>query len=311
MAPGDTPRPTDSRADAAQRRAHTLFNPPAAQASADMAPWRVRMHGIIFEAETPEGRLFDIVLSWLILISVGAVMLESVAVINARFGPLLRGVEWAITVLFTIEYALRLACVRRPFGYAISFFGVVDLLSVIPTYLSLAVAGTQALLVIRVLRLLRVFRLFRLARLVNEAEVLFVALMSSRAKITVFLGAVVTLVIVFGTTVYVVEGPESGFTSIPRSIYWAIVTLTTVGYGDIAPRTPLGQAIAAAVMILGYAIIAVPTGIVSVELIEATRAARIQRVACPSCAAAEHESDARHCRFCGARLRGEGGGDRG
>ncbi|WP_437628181.1 ion transporter [Sorangium sp. So ce1151] len=276
-----------------------------------MAPWRVRMHDIIFEAETFGGRLFDIVLSWLILISVGAVMLESVAAINARIGPVLRGVEWGITVLFTIEYVLRLACVRRPFGYAVSFFGIVDLLSLVPTYLSLAVAGTQALLVIRVIRLLRVFRLFRLARLVGEAEVLFVALMSSRAKITVFLGTVLTLVIIFGTSLYVVEGPASGFTSIPRSIYWAIVTLTTVGYGDIAPRTALGQAIAAAVMILGYAIIAVPTGIVSVELVEAARAARVQRVTCPSCAAAEHESDARYCRFCGARLRDASGDDRG
>jgi voltage-gated potassium channel len=309
-----SPPAEQARTRAARQRAHTLFNPTSTGTTAQMAAWRVRLNRIIFESDTPGGKLFDIILLCLILVSVAAVMLESVQCINARHGSLLRSVEWLLTVAFTVEYLLRLACVRRPLGYATSFFGVVDLLSVAPTYLSLLVAGTQALLVVRILRLLRIFRLFKLAQFVLQAEVLVAGLLASLAKVTVFLGCVVTLVVILGTTMYLVEGPATGFTSIPRSVYWAVVTLTTVGYGDIAPQSPLGQTLAAAVMVLGYSIIAVPTGIVSVELAEASRAARAEtdeRPATPSttadapcrhCGAAGHSTVARFCRLCGAAL---------
>ncbi len=272
-----------------------------------MAPWRRRVNRIIFGAHTPAGRRFDLALVWAILLSVAAVMLESIEAVELRHGWWLRGVEWTLTGLFTVEYLLRLSCVRRPLGYARSFFGLVDLLSVIPTYLSLVFAGTQALVVIRILRVMRVFRLFRLAQFVGQAEMLTTALLRSREKIGVFLIAVVTLVVIMGTIMYLVEGKAAGFSSIPRSIYWAVVTLTTVGYGDIAPRTGLGQAISAVVMILGYSIIAVPTGIVSVELAEASRHGRKQR-SCPGCEAAGHDEDARCCKHCGAALEAESEG---
>lgn len=286
----------------ADERAHTLFNPPGAVATPDMAPWRVRLHDVIFEADTPNGRLFDIVLIWAILLSVAAVMLESMASVNATWGPELRVLEWTLTGLFTLEYLLRLVAVRRPLGYVTSFFGVIDLLSILPTYLSLMVGGTQALLAVRILRLLRVYRLFRLVHFVGQAEVLVAALIASREKITVFLGSIVALVVVMGSLMYLVEGPEAGFTSIPRSVYWAIVTLTTVGYGDIAPTSPLGQGIASMIMIAGYAIIAVPTGIVTVELADATRRRSVTNTACPDCGRSGHDLDARHCKHCGGRL---------
>lgn len=286
-----------------EERAHSLFNPPAVAATPEMARWRLWLHDIIFEADTPGGRAFDIVLIWAILLSVGTVMVETVASINAEYGPILRVIEWTMTVLFTIEYVLRLICVRRPLGYATSFFGVVDLMSVVPTYLSLFFAGTQALLAVRILRLLRVFRLFKLAHFVGQAEVLVAALIASREKIAVFMGGVVSLVVIMGSVMYLVEGPDGGFTSVPRSIYWAVVTLTTVGYGDIAPQSAIGQTIAAAVMILGYAIIAVPTGIVTVEIAEATnRRKKITTRSCPDCSRQGHDLDAAFCKHCGGGL---------
>lgn len=264
-------------------------------------PWRARLHRIIFEADTPAGKAFDVVLLWAILLSVGVVLVESMVAVRERFGAVLRAVEWGFTLLFTVEYGLRLISVRKPWRYAISFFGVVDLLAVLPTYVSLFVAGSQSLIVIRALRLLRVFRIFKLRGYVREANVLLVALRMSRPKITVFLGSVLTLVIIMGALMYLIEGEENGFTSIPRGIYWAIVTLTTVGYGDIAPHTVLGQALASVVMIMGYSIIAIPTGIVSVELAQATRQAVTTR-ACPSCSHEGHDRDAKYCKYCGEPL---------
>ncbi|MDP8223135.1 MAG: ion transporter [Candidatus Lernaella stagnicola] len=265
------------------------------------SPWRARLHEIIFEADTPLGKAFDILLFILIILSVFAVMLESVSWLRADYGRILYLIEWAFTILFTIEFILRLICVRRPSAYATSFFGVVDLLAVLPTYLSLVIAGTQTLLIIRVLRLLRVFRVFKLTRYLGEARLLTTALKASRHKIVVFLWTVLTAVIIMGSLMYLVEGEASGFTSIPRGVYWAVVTMTTVGYGDIAPQTILGQTIAAFIMILGYAIIAVPTGIVSAELIQHVKT-QTNTQACPNCSAEGHDDDADYCKFCGSKL---------
>lgn len=263
---------------------------------------RARLHEVIFESETRAGRYFDFTLIWLILLSVATVVLESVREFREQYGSQLHALEWVFTVLFTVEYCLRLSSVRRPLRYATSFFGVVDLLAIVPTYLSVFVPGSQYLLVIRILRLLRVFRLLKLSEYVTEADVLRRALRASRRKISVFISAVVLLVVIIGALMYVIEGEANGFTSIPRSIYWAIVTLTTVGYGDLSPRTSLGQMVASIVMIIGYGIIAVPTGIVSVELAEAVRQKRVSGQACPSCAAEGHDVDSIFCKYCGARL---------
>lgn len=263
---------------------------------------RARLHEIVFEADTRAGRAFDLTLIWLILLSVATVMLESVSRVRAQYGALLYGLEWVFTILFTIEYVLRLLSVRRPLRYATSFFGLVDLLAIIPTYLSIFVPGSQYLLVIRILRLLRVFRLLKLSEYVVEADTLRLALQASRRKISVFISAVVLLVVIIGALMYVIEGEAHGFTSIPVSIYWAIVTLTTVGYGDLSPRTPFGQILASVVMVIGYGIIAVPTGIVTVELAQAARQRKITRQSCPSCAAEGHDADALHCKYCGAHL---------
>ena len=262
--------------------------------------WRARLHEVIFEADTPAGRAFDVCLLVAILVSVIAVMLESVASIRREYGGVLRAVVWTVTVVFTIEYALRLVAVDRPWRYARSFFGVVDFLAVVPTYLALALPQAQSLMVIRTVRLLRVFRILKLAHFLGEAQQLVLALRASRRKITVFLGGVVTIVVVMGALMYLVEGEEHGFTSIPTSMYWAVVTMTTVGYGDIAPRTTVGQLLASVLMILGYAIIAVPTGIVSVEMARTGRA--VSRQACPACGAEGHDVDATHCKYCGAHL---------
>jgi voltage-gated potassium channel len=263
---------------------------------------RARLHEIIFEADTRAGRLFDLALIWLILLSVATVILESVRSVRLQYGDLLYTLEWLFTILFTIEYVLRLLSVRHPLRYATSFFGVVDLLAIIPTYLSILVPGSQYLLVIRILRLLRVFRLLKLSEYVTEADTLRLALRASRRKISVFISAVVLLVVIIGALMYVVEGEAHGFTSIPLSIYWAIVTLTTVGYGDLSPRTPLGQMLASVVMIIGYGIIAVPTGIVTVELAQAARGKKITTQSCPSCSAEGHDADAVYCKYCGASL---------
>jgi len=254
--------------------------------------WREILFEVIFEADTPAGKWFDIVLIVCILLSVATVMLDSVSDINTSHGRLLHAIEWFFTILFTVEYILRLLCVGKPIRYAVSFFGVVDLLAILPTYVSPLFPSSRHLVVVRVLKL---------GHHTKEATLLRKALYASRRKILVFFSAVVTLVVIIGSLMYVIEGQENGFTSMPRSVYWAIVTLTTVGYGDISPQTPAGQFLAAIVMILGYSIIAVPTGIVTAEL-SRTHTAGTSRQACPSCSAEGHDRDARNCKFCGAKL---------
>jgi len=262
---------------------------------------RQKIYEIIFEADTPAGKAFDIALIITILLSVAAVMLDSMAQVRVKYGLALYIAEWAFTALFTLEYILRLACVRSPIKYATSFFGMVDLMAVLPTYLSLLLPGSQYLLVIRIIRVLRVFRILKFAQHTREARLLMQALYASRRKITVFLLAVISLVVILGSLMYVIEGDQHGFTSIPISVYWAIVTLTTVGYGDISPQTPLGQVLAAIIMIMGYSIIAIPTGIVGVELAEAYRK-KAQDRACPDCGSQGHDVDANHCKYCGGGL---------
>jgi voltage-gated potassium channel len=262
--------------------------------------WRARLHEVIFEADTRAGRAFDVGLLVAIVVSVVTVVLESVAEVRREYGAVLKAVEWGLTAVFTLEYVLRLVAVDRPARYVRSFFGLVDLVAIVPTYLALLVPEAHSLMVIRAVRLLRIFRILKLGHFLGEAQLLVFALRASRRKITVFLGGIVTIVVIVGTLMYVIEGEEHGFTSIPTSMYWAVVTMTTVGYGDIAPRTPVGQLLAALLMILGYGIIAVPTGIVSVELANAGRA--VSRQACPSCGGEGHDVDARHCKYCGAGL---------
>ncbi|MEZ6196019.1 MAG: ion transporter [Planctomycetota bacterium] len=264
------------------------------------AGWRHQLHEVIFEADTPAGKAFDVLLILSIVGSVLAVVLESVASIRSEHGPLLYRVEWFFTALFGIEYVLRLLAVRRPLAYATSFYGIIDLLAILPTFASLLVPGSQSLLSIRILRLLRVFRVFKLSHYLGEANQLARALSASRRKIAVFLFTVLMLTVIVGSAMYVIEGEPGGFKDIPTSIYWTIVTMTTVGYGDIAPQTALGKSLASAVMILGYGIIAVPTGIVGVEM---TRVARgVSGQACPACGVEGHDIDARFCRICGQRL---------
>ena len=267
-----------------------------------LSPWRETLNSIIFGAETPAGKLFDILLIICIACSVLAVMLSSVEAFYQKYSMVFVYTEWLFTTLFTIEYFLRLLSVRQPKLYARSFYGIIDLLSILPTYIGLLLPGIKYMLIIRILRLLRIFRIFKLAEYVEEAETLMTALKNSSQKILVFLYTVLTLSIVFGSILYVVEGSASGFTSIPKSVYWAIVTLTTVGYGDIAPQTPLGQVIAAAIMIMGYGIIAVPTGIYSAELIKSYQPSKVSNEACPSCGKIGHDTDADFCKYCGGSL---------
>jgi len=263
-----------------------------------------RIAVIIFGTSTPAGRAFDVVLLILILASVLAVMLESVAAFAVQYGTQLRILDWVFTAIFLAEYVVRIWVARHRMRYAVSFFGIVDLLSILPSFLGIFISGAHSLLIIRVLRLLRVFRVLKVVRMLGEANQLLHALRASAAKITVFMGAVLTVVVVMGATMHLVEGGENGFTSIPRSMYWAIVTMTTVGYGDIAPSTVLGQAIAAALMLLGYGILAVPTGIVSAEFVQATRGSDDEEtpVSCQECGAAAHPADANFCRVCGTEL---------
>lgn len=263
--------------------------------------WRERLHEIIFEAETPAGRAFDLVLLWSISLSVLVVLLESVASVREQYGDLLIALEWFFTIIFTIEYLLRLIAVRQPRAYATSFYGIVDLIAILPTYISLLIPGTQYLLVVRVLRLLRIFRVLKLADYLDEAGILVRALRASSRKISVFLFTVVNLVVIVGALMYVIEGEVNGFTDIPTSIYWAVVTLTTVGYGDISPQTPIGKTFAVVVMLLGYGIIAVPTGIVTLELSRA-EPPPVSTEACLNCGRDGHEPDAVHCKYCGAHL---------
>ena len=267
----------------------------------EWAPWRQKLHEIIFEHYTFWGKEFDVILLWAIFLSIIAVMLESVESVRMKHGEVLRAIEWGFTIAFTLEYIARICSVKKPIYYITSFYGIVDLLAILPTYLSIFFAGGQYLMVIRTFRLLRVFRILKLARFLGESRLLQAALKASRYKITVFFGAVVIIVTIMGTLMYLVEGPENGFKSIPISVYWAIVTLTTVGYGDIAPQTVLGQALASIIMLLGYAIIAVPTGIVTSEITQASMEKKRNNV-CDHCSAEGHDIDANYCRKCGAKF---------
>jgi len=278
-----------------------LSHPPSEEPGV-LAAWQRKLHEIIFEAETPAGKAFDVVLLIAILVSVVAVMLDSVESIASQRGWLLAGIEWTITILFTIEYVLRLVCVRRPWRYALSFFGIVDLLAILPSYLSFFVQGSHALATIRTLRLIRVFRVFKMGRHMSEANTLLQALRQTRPKITVFVSFVGCAIIILGTLMYLLERDQnSGFDSIGRSVYWAIVTMTTVGYGDIAPQTVAGQTQAAVIMLLGYAIIVVPTGIFSAEVISA-RTQKVTTQSCPHCSREGHDLNARYCKHCGGAL---------
>ena len=279
-------QPDDPEADA----------PPAGTFSKD------NLRTIIFEADTPAGKRFDVILIVLILLSVLAVMADSVDWIHTRYGQWLYVFEWIFTIIFTVEYGLRLWCIQNTWLYARSFYGIIDLICIIPTYLSLWLPGSQYLLVTRVLRVLRVFRVLRMVRYVGEAELITQALVASRRKITVFICSVLALTVIFGAIMYLVEGGSNpDFASIPHAIYWAVTTMTTVGYGDITPATPLGRGLATIIMIMGYGIIAVPTGIVTMELNEANRR-RANTKTCPACSAEGHSREATYCWRCGEHL---------
>lgn len=265
--------------------------------------WKSKLHEIIYEADTKAGKLFDVVLLWLILISIALVMLESVKELDAKYHVFFNVSEWIITILFTLEYFARIICVKKPKQYIYSFYGIIDLLSTIPKYLSLLFGGTHALVALRALRLMRVFRILKLVRFVGEANSLGKALKASRYKILVFISAVFIICVIIGTIMYLIEGEASGFTSIPRSVYWAIVTLTTVGFGDITPQTALGQVVASFVMILGYGVIAIPTGIVTAEYsrqLKPTVATNTQ--VCSNCNNSKHSDGALFCNNCGEKM---------
>lgn len=263
--------------------------------------WKHNFYEIIFESESKAGKAFDIALLIIILLSVVLVIIESVPRFNEEYGDALRIMEWGITVIFTLEYIVRIIISRFPRKYIFSFYGIIDLLAVIPTYLSLFFTGAHGLIVIRTIRLLRIFRILKLTRYTNEGAIIMQALRASRVKISVFLFAILMIIIIIGTLMYLIEGEEGGFTSIPESIYWAIVTLTTVGYGDITPQTDLGKFISGLVMILGYAIIAVPTGIVTAELSFGYRRSR-SHGECKVCGNEDNDKDAEFCKKCGAKL---------
>jgi voltage-gated potassium channel len=261
---------------------------------------RNKLYKIIFKSDTPAGKGFDVLLIISILLSVVVVMLDSVQYYNNKYGDLLYLMEWVFTLVFTVEYFLRIYCINRPLIYMKSFFGVIDLLSIIPTYISILFPASRYLSIIRILRVLRIFRVLKLIFYIGEANLLIDALVSSRRKIIVFLFFIFTLVTIIGSVMYLVEGEANGFTSIPRSIYWAVVTITTVGYGDISPQTALGQFLASFAMIIGYATIAVPTGIISAEY--STMKQKFNNTVCPDCGNEDHEDDAKFCRTCGTAL---------
>ena len=272
--------------------------------------WKTKLHDIIYEADTPVGKLFDVVLLIAIIASIILVMLESIRSFDEKFHTFLNISEWIITILFSIEYIARVITVKKPFKYIFSFYGIIDFLSTIPKYISLIFGGIHALAALRALRLLRVFRILKLARYLGASNMLTTALKASRAKISVFLFAVLIVCIIFGTLMYLIEGESSGFSSIPVSVYWCIVTLTTVGFGDIAPVTPIGQLIAAVIMILGYGIIAVPTGIVSAEYTSQNKPkndiekpkVHLNSQSCSNCLSEKHQDNAEYCHKCGHHL---------
>jgi voltage-gated potassium channel len=265
--------------------------------------WRDVLYDVIFKADTVAGKSFDITIIVIIVLSVITVIISTVGSIEQQYGNTLHIAEWVFTIIFTIEYILRLICCRRPAAYARSFFGIVDLLAVVPTYISIFLPSSHVLVVIRILRVLRIFRVLKLVKYIGESELLIDALRSSRRKITVFLFSVITIVIIFGSVMYIVETPDNGFTNIPQSIYWAVVTLTTVGYGDMAPQTNLGKAIAMVIMVMGYGILAVPTGIVTAELTKAMgHHNKISTNVCEGCGYRWHDDDAHYCKHCGNTL---------
>jgi len=266
-----------------------------------LSPRQRKLHEIIFEADTKAGKLFDVILLVSIALSVTVVILDSVSAINAKYSEILFYSEWFFTILFSIEYVLRLYCVGKPLMYARSFYGIVDLVSILPTYLSLILPGGQIFITIRLLRMLRVFRVLKFVQYIGAANTLTAALKASRKRIAVFVFTILIIVIIVGSLMYAIEGEENGFTSIPHSIYWAIVTLTTVGYGDISPQTGLGQFLASIIMILGYGIIAVPTGIVTSEMTK-QKLEKLNTQSCPNCSAEGHDTDAKYCKYCGAQL---------
>lgn len=269
--------------------------------------WRRRWFDIIYRHDTPSARNFDLLLIVAILASVIVIMLDSVASIHARYARELLALEWVFTVVFSIEYVMRLLVVRRPLRYGLSSWGLIDLLSILPTYLSLFFPGSQSLLVVRILRMLRLFRILKLTQYVEEGGLLAGALWRSRRKIFIFICAVLTVVVIFGAVMYVIEGPEHGFDNIPTSMYWAIVTMATVGFGDIAPQTPLGRLVSSILILIGYSVIAVPTGIYTAELASSLRESGREhpgrdRRGCPECGLEGHDPDALHCRHCGHHL---------
>lgn len=265
------------------------------------SPLQQKINEVIFGWETPAGRMFDLVLIYSIILSVSLLMLETVEWVAIDYVSELKVLEWMFTVIFTLEYGARLYSARNPWQYMRSFYGMVDLLSILPSYLALFIPGANHLLIIRLLRVLRIFRILKLARYLSEANILGRAIMQSRRKVLIFFSTVLVLSTVFGALMYFVEGPNNGFTSIPKSVYWTIVTITTVGYGDITPQTPLGQVIAAMAMLTGYSIIAIPTGILTAELAEEMQKDRVGR-SCKNCNKSGHDRDAVHCKFCGARM---------
>ncbi|HUA79732.1 MAG TPA: ion transporter [Dyella sp.] len=263
--------------------------------------WRARWFHIVFEHDDAAGRRFDVLLIIAILGSIAVAVLDTVSQVHLRYGDLFYALEWAFTLAFTIEYVMRIVVVDRPWRYVRSFFGVVDLLAVLPTWISLIAVGSQYLLVVRALRILRIFRILKLTRYVGEADLLWSTLIRARRKVLVFFSVILTLVLIFGALMYLIEGPEDGFTSIPTSMYWAIVTMTTVGFGDITPKTTLGKLLTSLIILIGYSIIAVPTGIFTAELAAGMRAKR-KYLPCAQCGQADHEGDANFCRACGAEL---------
>ena len=324
MRPPSKPRTAPARPPAAAAPDDDNDNDDAAADASFGKPaqgWRLRLYAVIFESETRAGRLFDLALIAVILLGVLVVMLDSVQSLRARWGGVFTAFEWGFTALFTIEYVARLACLRRPWRYARSFYGVVDLLALLPTYLAILSPDMALLIDVRILRLLRVFRIFKLSHYAAEYRALATSLAASRRKILVFVGFVAMVVLVLGTLMYVIEGPQHGFTSIPVAVYWAITTMTTVGFGDLAPQTPVGRALASVMMLLGWGVLAVPTGIVSAEMVRSARGDRgpappwptgrglladtpPNARACTACGAVEHAADARFCRRCGRALSG-------
>ncbi len=285
---------------------HNVF--PPEEENLEASSLRRKLFIIIFGTHTPAGKAFDIVLLILILVSVAAVMLETVSFIDDQYHTTLRVIEWIVTVFFTLEYLARIWIVKKPKSYIFSVLGIIDLLSILPTYLSFILVGSQSFAILRALRLLRIFRILKLVRFVSEAQILGRALRSSRHKITVFFFALLILVFILGSIMYLIEGPESGFTSIPLSIYWAIVTLTTVGFGDITPQTILGQFVASIIMLLGYSIIAIPTGIVGAEIykeVDTSAQNNSIDIICTGCGHEDHHEDSNYCSNCGKRLSDE------